>query len=111
MKCQVELRSSHLVLIPDIGNGVLDGADNVYVAYKSDVNALLVSPKSNSWFPKLHKSLEFMLKSKDLIGTKSIAIRELLIDEEIDDGDKRLECTINEEKKYLKIDLPNITSE
>ena len=107
MKCRVELKSSHLILNPAISNGILDKSANVYVAYKKELHALLVSPKSNSWFPKLHESMEFILKSKDLKGTKSLAIREILIDNDIDDLDKELVCTINEEKKYPKIDLSN----
>lgn len=107
MKYQVELRSSHLILPPIIGNRLLNGYSSVYVAFKKDLNALLISPTTNSWFPKLHESLEFILKSKDLQGTKSIAIREILIDNDIDDRNKTLDCTLNVEKSFLKIDMTN----
>jgi len=107
MKHEVQLKSSHLIIPAEIANQVLVNSSSVYVAYKEDLNAILVSPKSNDWFPKLHSSLEFIVKSKDLQGTKSIAIREILIDHNVDDSDKTLPCLINQERIFLKIELPN----
>jgi len=107
MKHEIQLKSSHLIIPAEIANQVFVNCSSVYVAYKEDLNAILVSPKSNDWFPKLHSSLEFIVKSKDLQGTKSIAIREILIDHDVDDLDKTLNCSINQERNFLKIELPN----
>ena len=106
MKFDIQLKSSHLIIPAEISNKILDQNSSVYVAYKEELGALLLSPKENDWFPKLHESLAFILKSKDMRGTKSVAIREILIDKEIDDSDKSLACSINEDKKFLKILLP-----
>ncbi|MEP0985097.1 hypothetical protein [Ekhidna sp.] len=105
MNCQLELRTSHLIIPPNLVEELLDEYATVYVSYKKDLGAILVSPKSNSWFPKLHESLELMVKNKDLHGTKSVSIREVLIDHDIDSSDKMFSATINKEKRILKIEL------
>lgn len=107
MKFEIKLKSSHLIIPAEISNQVLKDCSSAYVAYKEELNSILVSPKENSWFPKLHTSMEFLVKSKDLQGTKSVAIREILIDYDIDDSDKALQCAINQERNFLKIELPN----
>jgi len=107
MKIEILLKSSHLIIPAEISDQILKENTSVYVSFKKDLNALLLSPKENDWFPKLHESMEFILKSKDLKGTKSVAIREILIDQEIDDDDKSLECVVNEDRSFLKILLPN----
>ena len=101
----VELKSSHLILPPELATQVLPESHSVYVAYKEQMNTILVSPKENAWFPKLHQSQELMLKSKDLKGTKSIPIREILIDHDIDDLDKKLTCTVNSDQNFIKINV------
>lgn len=106
MKFEILLKSSHLIIPAKLSNQILKDNTSVYVSYKKDLGALLLSPKENDWFPKLHESMEFILKSKDLAGTKSVAIREILIDQDLDDGDKTLTCTMNEERRFLKVTLP-----
>lgn len=101
----IVLKSSHLILAPSLVNNILEGSDTVYVAYQAQNQALLVSPKANSWFPKLHQAEEFLLKNKDLKGTRSVAIREILLDHEIDDADRHLTYTFHETNRFLKIDL------
>jgi len=105
MKQEVELRASHLIIPPALANDIFNECTNVYVAFKEETGALLLSPKTNTWFSKIHQSMEFILKSKDLKGTKSVAIREILIDHELDDSDRVLSCTINEEQHFLKIEI------
>ena len=106
MKYEVGLKSSHLIIPAEISSQVLEGCSSVYVTYKEELKSILVSSKENAWFPKMHKSLEFIVKSKDLLGTKSVAIREILIDHDIDDTDRVLQCSINKERNFLKIELP-----
>lgn len=107
MKYEVELKSSHLILPPELASEVLPDSHSVYVTYKENLEAILVSPKENAWFPKLHQSMELLLKSKDLKGTKSIPIREILIDHDIDDLDKKLTYSVNTEQKFIKINIAN----
>ena len=105
MKFEIELRKGHLIISPEIAERLFDASTTSYVSYNEESNCLLVSPSKNSWFPKMHKSLEFILKERDMFGTKSIAIMEMFLDYDIDDMDRKLSCTINEEKQFLKIAL------
>ncbi len=103
---EVKLQSSHLIISASLALTVFEDAYTAYVSYKPENGVILVSANTNSWFRKLHETKEFMLKNKDLKGTKSIAIREMLIDHDIDAADRLLNFQLNEDKRYLKIDLP-----
>lgn len=103
MKSEIQLKASHLIIPPDLANQVLAGYTSAYVAYQSEAQTVLLSSRENTWFPKMHESMELMLKSRDMTGTKSISIREILIDHELDAFDKMLSYTVNEERKFIKI--------
>lgn len=105
MDYQVELKSAHLIVPAEIAKEVFGDEQTAYVAYKEESSTLLLSPKSNSWFSKLHKSSEILLKSKDMLGTKSVSIGELLIDHELDQSNRNLSYVINHEKRFLKINF------
>lgn len=101
----LQLKSSHLVIPPDISGRIFPGGHFVYAAFKAKSGELLVSNHANSWFPKLHQASEIMIKIRDLKGTKSIALHEILLDYGIDEQDRTLSCQINENKQFLKIAL------
>ena len=101
----ISLRSSHLVINHQLAERLFEQANKVYVSYKPELNLLLVSPDTNNWFERLHKSTACLLKDKDLKGTKSVAIRELIIDHELEDTERALDFEINEEKRFIKISL------
>jgi hypothetical protein len=105
MKSEISLRKGHLIICPELSDRIFESSSTSYVSFNKESNSLLVSPSKNSWFPKMHKSLEFMLKDRDMLGTKSIAIMEMFLDHDIDDTDRTLTYTLNEEKQFLKIAL------
>lgn len=102
---EVYLKASHIIISPEISSSLFTESDSVFISYKSELNSILVSPLQNAWFKQLHKVEQKILKSKDLKGTKSIAIREMLIDYEISDDNRELHYQINTDKKFLKIQL------
>ena len=66
----------------------------------------MVTPVSSQWFLKLYeKPTQFLLKSRNLKGDKTLAIREILIDNDLDMTDKDLKFEIIEKTKLIKIDL------
>lgn len=105
MESTIELKTAHLIVPPEMVETVFGEEPVAFIAFKEETRSLLISPKSNSWFSKLHGSSEVLLKSKDLAGTKSIVIREILIDHEIDQTNRHLDVLINAEKRFLKIDF------
>lgn len=105
MANEIHLRASHLIVAADLAKTVLGDSHSAYVSYKEAQQFLLLSPSTNAWFPKLHESREYMVKAKDLKGTKSIAIREILIDLELEDQDRPLAFEANYDKRFIRITL------
>lgn len=101
----ISLRSCHIIVPGSLVERIFQGSESAFVSYNVDQNKILVSPTSNSWFPKLHQSKEYLIKDKDIHGTKSIGIRELLIDEELQEDDRELSFEVNLEKRFLKLNL------
>lgn len=102
---EVQLKASHIIIPPEISENLFKESDSIFIAFKNEVNAILISPLTNAWFKQLHKAEQKLLKSKDLKGTKSIAIREMLLDHELSDENRILSFQINSDKKFLKIQL------
>ena len=87
---KIQLRSSHLLIDHDLAADVFGKDQNVHVVYYPNKRMLLLAPKSDEIFKKLHKANQHMLKARNSKGDKSIALHELLIDEEIDNTDRAL---------------------
>ena len=105
MREGIHLQSSHLLIDKALSGQVFEGSATVYVSYNSEQQVMLVSPNSNAWFPKLHKAKECILKAKDLHGTKSVAIREFIIDHDLENEDRPLDFEVNGDKRFLKIEM------
>lgn len=101
----VHLRSSHLIIDRDLSGRLFAGSATVYVSYKAGQNAILVSAHSNTWFPKLHESKECLLKNKDTNGTKSVTVREFIIDHDLEDTDRRLPVEVHYDQRFLKVSI------
>ena len=102
---EVELRASHLVIDSELANDLFGNTFTAFVAYKEQSKTLLISPNSNGWFVKLHGAFESILKEKDIQGTRTIGIRQILIDHELDDTDRSLAFELNEKQNFLKIEF------
>lgn len=102
---ELQLNSAHLLLAPPLATPLFGQDQRVFVSYKETQKVLLVSSSSNSWFPKLHQASTQILKIKDLKGTRSLAINDLLIDHDIDPQNRVLAYEANQEKKFIKIML------
>ena len=87
---KVRLKSSHLLIDHEVASEVFGNDLNAHVVYYSERRTLMVAPKSDELFKKLHKANQHMLKERNLKGDKTIALHEMLIDNEIDDTDRDL---------------------
>lgn len=102
---KIELRASHLIIHPHIATNVFSNTFTAFVAYNKGNKTLLVSPNSNGWFVKLHGAAECILKEKNIQGTRSLGIRQILIDHDLDDADRSLSYELNAKRNFLKIEL------
>lgn len=105
MNATVALKSSHVFLESSIVNSVFENIHYAYVTYVREQNRLLVTPVSSQWFVKMYEPTQFLLKSRNLKGDRTLAIREILIDNDIDTRDRILDYELIEKTKLIKIQI------
>lgn len=86
----VYLKNSYLLIEASVAKVAFGDDFQVSVVYYPDRQTLLVAGKSKAFFEKLHKTSWLLLKDRNLLGDKSVNIRELLIDNDLDDTDRDL---------------------
>ena len=99
----VILKSSHVYLNAALVERIFQSIHYAYVTYVAEQKQLLITPVSSQWFVKMHKPTQFLLKSRNLKGDRTLAIREILIDNDIDTTDRILEYEIVEKTNLIKI--------
>ncbi len=105
MKEQVSLKSSHVYLDSELVETVFQNIHYAYVTYVKAQKRLLITPVSSQWFVKLYEPTQFLLKSRNLKGDRTLAIREILIDNDLDMTDRALNFEIVERTNLIKIAL------
>ncbi len=101
----ITLKTSHLYLPASVAARIFGDELRAYVAYDPERSALLLSPASYQWFKKMHKASQYMLKMRNQLGDRTVALHEILIDNALDDQDRSLDYTIQEKTGILKIVL------
>lgn len=86
----IYLKNSYLLIGASVAKEAFDDDLQVSVVYYPDRQTLLVAGKSKAFFEKMHKTSWLLLKDRNLLGDKSVNIRELLIDNDLDDTDRDL---------------------
>ena len=86
----VHLKNSYLLVEAAVAGVAFGGDWQVSAVYYPDRQTLLVAGKLKGFFEKLNKTSWLLLKDRNLLGDKSVNIRELLIDNDIDDTDRDL---------------------
>lgn len=101
----VRLKSSHLLVDRKIVAAIFGADQNVNMVYYPDRHALMIAPKSDDLFKQLHKTKQHLLKDRNTLGDKTISLRELLIDNELDPTDRDLEYEYQAALKVLTVKL------
>lgn len=102
---KVQLKASHLLIDREIVDQIFGSDQNVYVVYYASRRTLMIAPVSDDLFKQLHKASQHMLKDKNAKGDKTIALHELLIDNEINDEDRTLPYECQPELRTLSVKL------
>ncbi len=102
---KIALRSSHIYLDNELVETVFQSIHYAYVAYLKDKKRLLITPVSSQWFVKVYAPTQFLLKSRNLKGDRTLAIREILIDNDVDTSDRNLEFEIIAKTNLIKVSL------
>ena len=101
----VALKSSHLYLDSELVSPIFREIHYAYVTYVSDQKRLLITPVSSQWFVKMYKPTQFLLKARNLKGDRTLAIREILIDNDLDTTDRPLEYEVVEKTNLIKVSI------
>ena len=102
---KVRLQSSHLWIEHKLAAKIFGDELNANVIYYPKTRSLMIAPKSNELFKKLHKAKQHMLKDRNLKGDKTIALHGLLIDHQINDTPRDLEYELQEALNILNVKL------
>ncbi|PCH74163.1 MAG: hypothetical protein COB98_10220 [Flavobacteriaceae bacterium] len=105
MRSNILLRSSHIYLENELVQTIFGKIEYAYVKYLKDQKRLLLTPVSSQWFVKIYDPTQFLLKSRNLKGDRTVAIREILIDNDLDATDRELTFEIVAKTKLIKINL------
>ncbi|MCU0449817.1 MAG: hypothetical protein MUC97_08215 [Bernardetiaceae bacterium] len=90
----LQLKDSHLHFKAPLVAQAFADDEQVNLVFYPDRRVLLVAGKSKLFFEKLHKTHWRMLKARNLVGDKSVDVREILIDEDLDDTDRPLDYEV-----------------
>jgi hypothetical protein len=99
----VRLQNSYLILDREVAALIFEETANVYVSYRADVQKLFVVPSHDEVFRKMHNPALLMLKDKTSQGDKSIALHEILLDNDLNAQDRSLDYEIRETRKMLVV--------
>ncbi|MEM6515938.1 MAG: hypothetical protein AAF688_07120 [Bacteroidota bacterium] len=103
MNSKVALTSSHIFLDSSLVELIFQNIHYAYVTYLKSQNKLLITPVSSQWFVKLYEPTQFLLKARNLKGDRTLAIREILIDNDLDMADRPLDFEIIEKTNLIKV--------
>ncbi|HAT65058.1 MAG TPA: hypothetical protein DCS66_10720 [Flavobacteriaceae bacterium] len=105
MNEKVTLISSHIFLDSELVKTVFNNIHYAYVTYVKAQERLLITPVSSQWFVKMYEPTQFLLKSRNLKGDRTIAIREILIDNDLDMTDRVLDFEVIEKTNLIKVNI------
>ncbi|MFP2997262.1 hypothetical protein ABN763_15195 [Spongiivirga sp. MCCC 1A20706] len=101
----IQLKSSHIYLDHVLVDQVFGNIHYAYVAFVEANSQLLITPVSSQWFVKMHDPAQFLLKNRNLKGDRTLAVREIFIDNDLDSSDRILDYELIEKTKLIKVYL------
>ncbi|WP_340066424.1 hypothetical protein [Ascidiimonas aurantiaca] len=102
----ISLKSSHIYIENELVKTVFGNIHYAYAVYNTEQELLLVTPVSSQWFIKMYENpVQFLLKERNLKGDKTLAIHEILIDNDLAFFDRELEFELIEKTSLLKIKI------
>lgn len=100
----IQLRNSNLLIDASLAREAFGDDVQVSLVYYPDRQTLLMAGKSKAFFEKLHQTHWVVLKDRNLLGDKSVSIRDILLDNDLDDADRPLTYELKS-TGILSIDL------
>jgi len=105
MSAKISLKTSHIYLDNELIEPIFGEIHYAYVTYVAEQRKILITPVSSQWFVKMYKPTQFLLKSRNLKGDKTLAIREILLDNDLNTADRDLKYEIIEKTSLIKVSI------
>lgn len=105
MSAEISLKTCHIHLSHELVHTIFGDVNFAYATYLEEQGKILITPVTSQWFVKMYKPTQFLLKSRNLKGDKTLAIREILIDHELDMTDRVLPYEVISKTNLIKIAL------
>lgn len=105
MSAKLRLKSSHIYLESALVTTFFKEVDFAFVVYNKAQKSILITPGTSGWFKKMYKPAQYLLKSRNLKGDKTLALGEIFIDNDLDASDRELEAEFVEKTKLIKVIL------
>lgn len=105
MSSKIALKSSHIYLEGRLVESIFGEVNFAYVTYVEEQGKILITPVTSQWFVKMYKPTQFLLKSRNLKGDKTLAIREILIDNDLDVSDRELAFEVIKKTNLIKVSI------
>ncbi len=86
----IQLKNKHIYLPKDIVEQLCGQEEKVNFVFYPERKNLLLAGRDKTFFEKLHKVQWTVLKLRNIIGDRTMAVEDLLIDHEIDADDRVL---------------------
>ena len=102
---KVSLSSSHICIAKEVAGQLFGDSPNVNLVYYPERRTMMLARVDDELFSSLHKAKQHMLKGRNLKGDKTIAIHEILIDNELDSTNRDLVYTAGDGSGILSIQL------
>lgn len=101
----LKLTNGHLIIDRSVVADLFEGMSYVRVVYYPSNHTLMIAQDHDEVFKALHKSKALLLKDKNPAGDKSVSLREILMDFDLDDTDRAPGFHMDKQMKVLKVYL------
>ncbi len=103
MSYEILLRSSHVYLPNELVEDYFGTIHYAYVIYLPETRKMLITPVNSRWFANLYSPTQFLLKSRNLKGDRTLAIREILIDNDLNMEDRNLIFELEKDLNLISV--------
>jgi len=100
----IQVVKDHIQIDSALHASILRNEKYVYASILEDNSKLVITPLSNTWFHQLHNAQSILIKDKS-VNQKSLNIRPLLIDHDLELTDGELKYEVIERTHLLKIEI------
>lgn len=99
----VQLRAAHLGIQAGIFQELFVDAPQVYATFLPEKEALLIALPTNTAFKALYHPSLYLVKRRNAAGDRSIDIRDMLMDHNLDSHDRPLDYEAKQRQQVLHV--------